>query len=94
MKNGLTIGFEFLENFYYSFVEIKETERGTEYEIMLMDNRLTRLINQDHVVREKDGVLQMLIPENDVAATLKRKMAESLSQFLRKPILASTEPQS
>ena len=94
MKNGLTIGFEFLENFYYSFVEIKETELGTEYDIRLMDNQLMRLNNHDHLVREKDGVLQMLIPENDNAATLKRKMAESLSQFLRKPILASTEPQS
>lgn len=93
MKNGLTIGFEFLEDFYYSFVEVKETDRGTEYEIMLLDNRLTKL-NQEHVVRERDGVLQIQIPENDTMATLKRKMAESLSQFLRKPILASSEPQS
>ncbi|MEO6915438.1 MAG: hypothetical protein ABI151_07055 [Chitinophagaceae bacterium] len=94
MKNELTIGFEFLEDFYYSLVEVKESDGYTEYEIRLMDDRLTRLINEDHVIREKDGYLQLPVRENDSMLALKRKGAESLSQFLRKPMVISCEPQS
>ena len=93
MTNGLTIGFEFLENFYYSLVEVKESDGYTEYEIRLMDNRLTRLLNEDHVIREKDGYLQMRVPENDSMATFRIKVAESLSQFLRKPLAPCNELQ-
>lgn len=94
MKNGLTIGFEFLEDFYYSLVEVKEIDGYTEYEIMLMDNRLTRFLNEDYVIREKDGFLQLPVGENDAMLAFKTKVAESLSQFLRKPIITKHEIQS
>lgn len=93
MKNGLTIGFEFLEDFYYSLVEVKELDGCTEYEIMLMDNRMTRLMNEDHVIREKDGYLQLAKQENDKQEGLKIKVAESLSAFLHKPILTAADSQ-
>lgn len=89
MKNGLTIGFEFHEDFYYSLVEVNELDGCTEYQIMLMDNQLTHLSAEDHVIREKDGYLQLRDTESEKYEPLKMKVAESLSQFLHKPIISA-----
>jgi hypothetical protein len=86
MTKLLTIGFDFMENFYYSLIRVKERETCKEYEITVMNGTLERLLYGNHVIREKNGYLQVQTSDNTDQCKLKFQIAEALSKFLQVPL--------
>ena len=90
MTKLLTIGFDFMEQFYYSLIRVKERENFNEYEITVMNGTLEKLLYGNHVIREKNGYLQVLTSTNTDQGKLKVKIAEALSTFLQVPLEPTT----
>jgi hypothetical protein len=90
MTKLLTIGFDFMEHFYYSLIRVKERENFNDYEITVMNGTLEKLLYGNHVIREKNGYLQVQTNTNTDQGKLKVKIAEALSNFLHVPLEATT----
>ena len=90
MTKFLTIGFDFMENVYSSLIRVKERENFNDYEITVMNGTLEKLLYGNHVIREKNGYLQLLTNTNTEQGRLKIKIAEALSNFLQIPLEQTT----
>lgn len=86
MTNLLTVGFEFNDTFYYSLIREKEKAAGTDYEITVMNGNLEKLLYGNHVIRKRNGCLQMAIAGNSEQELLKATICEALAKFLHLPI--------
>lgn len=86
MSKIITINFAFLEDIYYFLARYKIKEELTEYHITVMDADLEKLLYGNHVIKERDGYLQIEVFENSEKEQLKIKIAEALSEFLKVPL--------
>jgi hypothetical protein len=86
MEKLLTIEFEFLEQFYFSLIRVKQKNGLNEYQITVMNGDLEKLLYGNHIIREMNGHLQLELTENNKQELLKLRVAEALGKFLRIPL--------
>ena len=91
MYKLLTIGFDFLEDFYYSFIRVNEQEGHTEYQITVMNGKLEKLLHGNHIINEINGYLHIDFHGDKEHEKFLLRIAEALSDFLKIP-LRSQEP--
>ncbi len=83
MNKVITINFDFLEDIYYFLASYKITDDQRGYYSTLMDSNLETLLYGDHLIKEQNGYLQIEIVENSEHESLKLKITEALSEFLK-----------
>lgn len=88
MSRMLTVGFDFENTSYCSIVLVKETAGQTEYKITVMNGDLQDLLTGNNVITEKDGLLNMQLPEAIKSKALKFAIGKALGQLLQIPIRA------
>lgn len=86
MSNIITIRFNFLEHMYSFLARYKIQDNITEYHITVMDGTLEKLLYGNHIIKEKNGFLQIEISENNEQEKLKLKIGEALSEYLNLPL--------
>jgi hypothetical protein len=86
MEKILTIEFEFLGQFYFSLVRLKQKNGLNEYQVTVMNGELEKLLYGNHIIRVEDGHLQVEFSENNKQELLKLRIAEALGKFLRIPL--------
>ena len=86
MEKLLTIEFEFLEQFYFSLIRVKQKNGLNEYQVTVMNGELEKLLYGNHIIQVEDGHLQVEFSENNKQELLKLRVAEALAKFLRIPL--------
>ena len=86
MNRILTIGFEFHEIFYYSLIRVKKIAGETQYRITVINKTLQRLLFGNNIIKEKNGHLNIEVPEDEKKEELKLTIAEALSRLLNMPL--------
>lgn len=86
MSRMLTVGFDFEDSFYYSVILVKERGEETEYKITVMNGALELLLTGNNIITEKDGQLNIKLPQANKIKALKLKIGEALGLLLRLPI--------
>ncbi len=85
MSRFLVIGFDFYDTYYYSLVNCKPKQNGTEYRLTVMNGDLEKLLFGTNTLHEIDGCLYFEVPENKEQKDLKVKIVQSLSSVLGVP---------
>jgi hypothetical protein len=86
MSTLLTVGFEFMEEFYYSLIRVKNKEGFNEYQITVMNGKLESILYGNHILKEEDGYLLLDDTSEDPQGKLKLTIAEALGKFLNLPV--------
>ena len=86
MSNFLTVGFDFEDSFYYSVILVIENGDEKQYKITVMNGPLQLLLMGNNTIIEKNGMLDLNLPEGEKNKDLKLKIAEALALLLHLPI--------
>jgi hypothetical protein len=79
----LSVEFEFEGGTYNTLIRKKRKASGTEYCITVMNGKLEKLLYGNHIIKEKDGVLQAdYSTENTKMLQLKQCITKALQQHL------------
>ena len=86
MSKMLTVGFDFENSSYYSVILVKENLDEKEYKITVMNGVLQQLLTGNNIITEKNGALNLKLPEGEKIKDLKLKIGEALGLLLQLPI--------
>jgi hypothetical protein len=86
MNRFLVIGFEFCESFHYSLVLCKAKTEGTEYRVTVMNGDIEKQLDNDKVIREINGSLQVEPSGNKVHNQIIAAIAKALGRLIGKPV--------
>jgi hypothetical protein len=86
MHRLLTIGFEFLEDFYYSLIKVNEENGHKEYQVTVMNGKLEKMFYASHIINEINGHLQVDLHGYKEQEKFILRIAEALSDFLKIPL--------
>jgi hypothetical protein len=86
MYKLLTIGFEFLEDFYYSLIKVNEKDGHTEYQVTVMNGKLEKMFHAGNIFNEINGYLQVDLHGDKEHEKFILRIAEALSDFLKIPL--------
>ena len=93
MAGMLSIGFEFNGEFYYMFAKIKDQEAIREYQITLMNSKLSKILSDSIILKELNGYLTVsTFKETMDQKGLKICIAKELSAFLHVPFININVP--
>lgn len=85
MDNIITIDFAFLEDIYYFMAHYKIKDELKGYQVNVMEVDLEVILYGDHVIKERNGYLQIEIFGTSERERLKLKIVEALKDFLKVP---------
>ena len=86
MNRFLILGFEYLDAIYYCLVRYKAQKEYSEYVVTVMNGELETLLHGNHVIKEKDGCLQLDSSENRMQNRLKEGVTKALGDLLGIPL--------
>ena len=86
MHKLLTIGFDFLEDFYYSLIKVNEKDDHTEYQVTVMNGKLEKMFYAGHIFNQINGYLQVDLQGDKEHEKFILRIAEALSDFLKIPL--------
>lgn len=87
MFHFITIDFEYGKKMYRSLIRSKKFRSHREHAITIMNGELEKQLFGNHIIKEKDGCLQIEVSENGEQQMLKKRIARALSKLLRMPLL-------
>jgi len=82
----LSVSFQFEGTEHSSLIRKKRNTNHTEYSITVMNGELEKLLYGNHILKEKDGILQIddIMP-SDKQSQLKLAIAKELKKQLASP---------
>ena len=91
MGKMLTVGFDFEDSFYYSIILVKERLGETEYKITVMNRSLELLLKGNNIMIEKEGRLNITLPESNKIKALKLTIGNALGLLLGLPLQLASQ---
>ncbi len=86
MNRFLILGFEYNDAIDYCLIRYRVKAECNEYVITIMNGELEKLLFGNHVIREKEGSLQLETTENGQQNKLKEQIAKALGELLNLPV--------
>ena len=86
MNRFLVIGFELYKSFYYSLILCKAKKDGAEYRITVMNGDIEKQLNNNNIIKEKNGFLQIELSGNQIQNQIKSEIGKALGKLIGKPI--------
>jgi hypothetical protein len=86
MSRFLILGFEYNNATDYCLVRYKANGDCNEYVITVMNGELEKLLFGNHIIREKEGCLQVEQTENGEQNNLKEQIAKALGDLMNLPV--------
>jgi hypothetical protein len=80
------LSFDFKAHHYDAAIRVQQRDVGREFAITVLDWNLERLLYDNHIIREADGMLQAnVLPGKKDQTELKLIIASRLSEYLKIP---------
>lgn len=91
MDKIISLEFIYRSKMYYALIRTKDDGEERLHSITIMDGDLERLLYGNHIIREKDGCFQSVLPVvNKQIGELKQAIISALCRYKQMPSPQST----